>query len=126
VEFIEHNLLIFTAPNLHLMITKTPTTLSSIELLISPIRKFFLFYLISYPRHNSPFSLHSTLGALLHLLKSSLGTGILAMPNAFGNAGLLFGSIMTIIVGVLCTHCVWILVSFLPLETSYEVCSSFS
>lgn len=69
-------------------------------------------------------NLGSTLGALLHLLKSSLGTGILAMPNAFGNAGLLFGSVMTIIVGVLCTHCVWILVSRTPLErkeTSFQV-----
>lgn len=54
----------------------------------------------------------STMGALAHLLKSSLGTGILAMPNAFNNAGLLFGSVMTLIVGVLCTHCVWILVSW--------------
>lgn len=55
--------------------------------------------------------LRRTLGALLHLLKSSLGTGILAMPNAFNNAGLVFGSVMTVIVGILCTHCVWILVS---------------
>lgn len=33
------------------------------------------------------------------------------MPNAIKNSGLLFGSVMTIIVGILCTHCVWILVS---------------
>lgn len=52
-----------------------------------------------------------TTGALLHLLKSSLGTGILAMANAFNNAGLLFGTVMTLIVAALCTHCVWILVS---------------
>lgn len=50
-------------------------------------------------------------GALAHLLKSSLGTGILAMPMAFHNGGLLFGGIMTLIVGFLCTHCVHILVS---------------
>lgn len=50
-------------------------------------------------------------GALAHLLKSSLGTGILAMPMAFHNAGLVFGSVMTLIVGFLCTHCVHILVS---------------
>lgn len=53
----------------------------------------------------------STGGALAHLLKSSLGTGILAMPMAFYNAGLLFGLIGTIIVGFLCTYCVHILVS---------------
>ncbi|EDV98491.1 proton-coupled amino acid transporter-like protein pathetic isoform X2 [Drosophila grimshawi] len=56
-------------------------------------------------------------GALAHLLKSSLGTGILAMPMAFHNAGLLFGGIMTLIVGFLCTHCVHILV-----KTSHNIC----
>jgi len=49
-------------------------------------------------------------GALLHLLKSSLGSGILAMPNAFKNGGLGFGVIGTIIVGIICTHCVQMLV----------------
>lgn len=75
------------------------------------------------------FPFHSTLGALLHLLKSSLGTGILAMPNAFNNAGLLFGSVMTLIVGILCTHCVWILVSRHPLdneETSFQAFEALS
>lgn len=54
---------------------------------------------------------NSTMGSLAHLLKSSLGTGILAMPAAFKNAGLLFGALGTIIVGLICTHCVHILVS---------------
>lgn len=54
---------------------------------------------------------YSTTGSLVHLLKSSLGTGILAMPMAFKNAGLLFGAIGTIVVGIICTHCVHILVS---------------
>jgi len=49
-------------------------------------------------------------GALLHLLKSSLGSGILAMPNAFKNGGLGFGIIGTIVVGIICTHCVQMLV----------------
>lgn len=52
------------------------------------------------------------MGSLLHLLKSSLGTGILAMPMAFKNSGLLFGAVGTLIVGFICTHCVHILVSF--------------
>jgi len=50
------------------------------------------------------------LGALTHLLKSSLGTGILAMPHAIKNGGLLFGGIGTIIIGIICSHCVHILV----------------
>ncbi|XP_068145467.1 proton-coupled amino acid transporter-like protein CG1139 [Drosophila tropicalis] len=56
-------------------------------------------------------------GALAHLLKGSLGTGILAMPMAFHNAGLVFGMCMTLIVGFLCTHCVHILV-----RTSHNIC----
>uniref|UniRef100_A0A2M4A0X7 Putative amino acid transporter n=1 Tax=Anopheles triannulatus TaxID=58253 RepID=A0A2M4A0X7_9DIPT len=60
---------------------------------------------------------NSTTGSLIHLLKSSLGTGILAMPVAFKNAGLLFGAIGTIVVGLICTHCVHILV-----RTSHQIC----
>ncbi|XP_055918119.1 proton-coupled amino acid transporter-like protein pathetic isoform X2 [Eupeodes corollae] len=59
----------------------------------------------------------STSGSLAHLLKSSLGSGILAMPMAFKNAGLLFGMVGTLVVGFLCTHCVHILV-----KTSHDIC----
>ncbi|GLH07330.1 Proton-coupled amino acid transporter-like protein CG1139 [Gryllus bimaculatus] len=47
---------------------------------------------------------------LIHLLKGSLGTGILAMPNAFLNAGLVVGFFGTILIGSLCTYCMHILV----------------
>ncbi|CAO1407954.1 unnamed protein product [Diamesa hyperborea] len=60
---------------------------------------------------------NSTMGSLAHLLKSFLGTGVLAMAAAIGNAGLLFGAIGTVVVGILCAHCVHILVS-----TSHKIC----
>ncbi|CAG9562918.1 unnamed protein product [Danaus chrysippus] len=60
---------------------------------------------------------NSTIGSLVHLLKSSLGSGILAMPAAFKNAGLAVGAFGTIIIGFICTHCVYVLV-----KTSQEVC----
>ncbi|XP_060800729.1 proton-coupled amino acid transporter-like protein CG1139 [Amyelois transitella] len=60
---------------------------------------------------------NSTIGSILHLLKACLGTGLLAMPSAFKNSGLLAGSIGTIIAGLVCTHTVHILV-----KTSQEVC----
>lgn len=47
---------------------------------------------------------------LVHLLKGSLGSGILAMPMAFSNAGLWFGLVSTILIGAICTYCVHILV----------------
>lgn len=47
---------------------------------------------------------------LIHLLKGSLGSGILAMPLAFANAGLWFGLVSTLLIGTICTYCVHILV----------------
>lgn len=47
---------------------------------------------------------------LIHLLKGSLGSGILSMPLAFANGGLWFGLVSTFLVGIICTYCVHILV----------------
>ncbi|XP_031631258.1 proton-coupled amino acid transporter-like protein pathetic isoform X2 [Contarinia nasturtii] len=47
---------------------------------------------------------------LAHLLKASLGTGILSMPFAFKCSGLLFGIFATIVTAFICTHCSYILV----------------
>ncbi|XP_030570953.1 proton-coupled amino acid transporter-like protein CG1139 isoform X2 [Drosophila novamexicana] len=52
----------------------------------------------------------SDLETFVHLLKGSLGSGILAMPMAFANAGLWFGLVATLFVGTLCTYCVHVLV----------------
>lgn len=46
------------------------------------------------------------------MLKSSLGSGLLAMPNAFMNAGLLVGVLGTLVLGTICAHCTYILVRF--------------
>jgi len=44
------------------------------------------------------------------MLKASIGTGILAMPNAFKNAGYVVGTIGTLFAGFLCTYCMHLLV----------------
>ncbi|VVC32157.1 Amino acid transporter, transmembrane domain [Cinara cedri] len=54
---------------------------------------------------------------LIHLLKASLGTGILAMPSAFKNAGYVVGTLGTIIIGILCTYTIHLLIT-----ASYELC----
>ncbi|CAK1578018.1 unnamed protein product [Parnassius mnemosyne] len=59
----------------------------------------------------------STLGSFFHLLKSSLGSGLLAMPAAFKHTGLIPGCFGTVLVGLIATHCVHIFVS-----TSREIC----
>ncbi|CAH1174128.1 unnamed protein product [Phaedon cochleariae] len=50
-------------------------------------------------------------GAVVHIAKGSLGTGVLAVPRAFKTAGLLVGTIGTVLVGILCTYNVHLLVS---------------
>lgn len=52
----------------------------------------------------------SNMDTLTHLLKASLGTGILSMPAAFKASGLAMGIFSTILVSVICTHCSYILV----------------
>ncbi|XP_055538168.1 proton-coupled amino acid transporter-like protein pathetic isoform X1 [Wyeomyia smithii] len=47
---------------------------------------------------------------LTHLLKASLGTGILAMPIAFSYAGLVGGIFATVLTALICTHCAYVLV----------------
>ncbi|KAJ1528880.1 hypothetical protein ONE63_007250 [Megalurothrips usitatus] len=60
--------------------------------------------------HREKTNQYSNMGALAHLLKGSLGSGILAMPMAFKNGGLIFGFVGTILIGLVCTHCVQLLV----------------
>ncbi|XP_045534496.1 proton-coupled amino acid transporter-like protein pathetic [Papilio machaon] len=52
----------------------------------------------------------SNFDTMIHLLKGNIGTGILAMPDAFKNAGLYFGVFGTLFMGFICTHCMHILV----------------
>ncbi|CAH0578119.1 unnamed protein product [Chrysodeixis includens] len=52
----------------------------------------------------------SNMDTLTHLLKASLGTGILAMPKAFMRAGLVNGILFTILVAIVCTHCAYVLI----------------
>ncbi|XP_025207281.1 proton-coupled amino acid transporter-like protein pathetic [Melanaphis sacchari] len=47
---------------------------------------------------------------LTHLLKASLGTGILAMPLAFQCSGLIMGIFATVFVSFVCTYCSYSLV----------------
>ncbi|XP_076042534.1 proton-coupled amino acid transporter 1-like isoform X2 [Oratosquilla oratoria] len=54
---------------------------------------------------------------LIHLLKGNIGTGILAMPEAFKNAGLWVGFAGIPLMGVICIHCMHIL-----LKCSHTIC----
>ncbi|ENN70873.1 proton-coupled amino acid transporter-like protein CG1139 isoform X1 [Dendroctonus ponderosae] len=54
---------------------------------------------------------------LIHLLKGCLGTGILAMPEAFKLSGMINGIISTFLIGALCTYCLHVLV-----KAQYVMC----
>lgn len=58
--------------------------------------------------HSLPYSNWQTFA---HFLKASVGTGVLAMPSAFANAGYVNGIVLTVLVGVLAVYCLHILVS---------------
>ncbi|XP_063379768.1 proton-coupled amino acid transporter-like protein CG1139 isoform X2 [Cydia fagiglandana] len=53
---------------------------------------------------------NSDIRSTANLIKASLGSGLLAGPLAFSNAGWGVGIIGTILVGVICGHCIHILV----------------
>uniref|UniRef100_A0AAR5PGX3 Amino acid transporter transmembrane domain-containing protein n=1 Tax=Dendroctonus ponderosae TaxID=77166 RepID=A0AAR5PGX3_DENPD len=59
----------------------------------------------------------SNFDTMVHLLKGNIGTGILAMPDAFRNAGWVIGLFGTLTMGIICTHCMHMLV-----ECSRELC----
>lgn len=48
---------------------------------------------------------------MTHILKANVGTGVLAMPNAFKDIGLWPGLILVPIIGVICIHCMNILIA---------------
>ncbi|CAH0546039.1 unnamed protein product [Brassicogethes aeneus] len=54
---------------------------------------------------------------LIHLLKGCLGTGILAMPEAFKRSGMSCGIVSTFLIGILCAYCLNTLV-----KSQYVIC----
>ncbi|XP_023944341.2 proton-coupled amino acid transporter-like protein pathetic isoform X1 [Bicyclus anynana] len=54
---------------------------------------------------------NSDIRSLANLLKASLGSGILAIPLAFANAGWGVGIVGTVIIAFICGHCVHIFVN---------------
>ncbi|KAF5287223.1 hypothetical protein FQA39_LY16000 [Lamprigera yunnana] len=59
----------------------------------------------------------SNLDTMIHLLKGNIGTGILALPDAFRNSGWAVGIFGTLFMGLICTHCMHILV-----RCAHELC----
>lgn len=73
----------------------------------------------NYDPHDHRVVAHPTTNfeTLVHILKGALGTGILAMPQAFYFAGYLSGFLSTLAIGALATYCLHVLV-----QMQYELC----
>lgn len=48
---------------------------------------------------------------LIHFIKASIGTGVLAMPNAFSNAGYINGLILTCFIGSIALYCLHLVIN---------------
>ncbi|KAJ8726760.1 hypothetical protein PYW08_015157 [Mythimna loreyi] len=101
-----------SAPPIH---TISDNYSSKIELAYNGSREDLDPYIPS--EHRPIASNTSSFGALAHLLKASLGSGVLAMPLAFSSAGLVIGSIGTLLIGFICCHTIHVLV-----KTSQQLC----
>lgn len=53
------------------------------------------------------------LETLTHILKGNIGSGVFAMGDAFKNGGLILGSILTLILGIICVHSQHMLVIYI-------------
>jgi hypothetical protein len=60
----------------------------------------------------------SNIETLMHVIKANIGTGVLAMPLAFKNGGLVLSSISLWIMAFICIHCMHILLE------CYKYCMS--
>lgn len=61
---------------------------------------------------------------MMHLLKGNIGTGVLAMPSAFANAGIAVGSVGVILMGIICVHCMHVIVKCNHILSKKLGCSS--
>ncbi|KAL1965944.1 hypothetical protein VTN77DRAFT_5077 [Rasamsonia byssochlamydoides] len=72
------------------------------------------------PKERAPRGTNSQTGAALLLLKSFVGTGVLFLPRAFLNGGMLFSSIVLLLVSLLSFYCFILLVNArLKIEGSF-------
>ncbi|XP_023932552.1 proton-coupled amino acid transporter 3-like [Lingula anatina] len=53
--------------------------------------------------------LNSNTESIMNFLRSNIGPGLLGMPYAVSNAGILVGTVTVMVLGIICTHCMHLL-----------------
>lgn len=64
-----------------------------------------------YPKADTKPKGTSDLETLMHMIKANIGTGVLAMPLAFKNGGLILSAVSLWVMAVICIHCMHILLN---------------
>lgn len=52
----------------------------------------------------------SNFETIIHILKGNIGIGVLTLPVAIKNSGLIFGSVGLALIALICVHCMRMLV----------------
>jgi hypothetical protein len=74
----------------------------------NPFLKQQQFFLTVYQTYFFLYS--SDTEALIHLIKMNVGIGVMAMPSAFYNSGLVVGIVAMVFMGIITVHCMHLLV----------------